>query len=372
MRFHLLLLHPVNRSLAYLVLFLAAFGFLAWFFSDIFLYIVLSVVLSAIMRPLVTLLSKFQVLQFRMPRVAAIFLTYLTFGLLASLFVLIFIPLISDQMEVLVGLNYDKILEIIAGPVRWIEQVLLTIGISHEAEGFLLESIKVSLISSISELKFGVIVNEFISVTGSIFVAFMAVSFITFFLLYELGPIRKNIIALIPNQYFEVSISAFNKIEQLLSNYLVGLLIQMTSIFTLASIGLSIFGVKYALSIALFAALANLIPYLGPLLGASFGVIVAISTGEFSLGAPGSILHIISILGVFGVVQITDNVVLQPLIFSKSVKAHPLEIFIIIFAGASLAGIPGMIAAIPVYTILRVSVSELYAGYKQYTIFKIS
>jgi predicted PurR-regulated permease PerM len=65
-----------------------------------------------------------------------------------------------------------------------------------------------------------------------------------------------------------------------------------------------------------------------------------------------------------------DNIVLQPLIFSKSVKAHPLEIFIIIFAGATLAGIPGMIAAIPVYTILRVSAVELYAGYKQYHIFR--
>jgi predicted PurR-regulated permease PerM len=352
--------------------FLILFGFFAWFFSDIFIYIALSIVLSAIMRPLVNLLSRFQVLQFRMPRVVSIFLTYFIFGLLVSLFVVIFIPLISDQMNVLAGLNYDKILQFIAGPVGWLEQILLTFGISQETEGFLLESIKSNLIASLSELKLGAIVNELISFTGSFFVGFMAVSFITFFLLYELGPIRKNIIALIPNRYFEVSISAFNKIESLLSNYLVGLLIQMTSIFTLASIGLSVFGVKYALSIALFAALANLIPYLGPILGATFAVIVALSTGDFLVSTQDNILHIVKILAVFGIVQLTDNIVLQPLIFSKSVKAHPLEIFIIIFAGASLAGIPGMIAAIPVYTILRVSVSELYSGYKQYTIFKIS
>jgi predicted PurR-regulated permease PerM len=69
-------------------------------------------------------------------------------------------------------------------------------------------------------------------------------------------------------------------------------------------------------------------------------------------------------------VQITDNIVLQPLIFSKSVKAHPLEIFVIIFAGASLAGVLGMIAAIPVYTIIRVVLIELYQGYKQYKIFQ--
>ena len=70
-------------------------------------------------------------------------------------------------------------------------------------------------------------------------------------------------------------------------------------------------------------------------------------------------------------VQVTDNVLLQPLIFSKSVKAHPLEIFVIIFAGAKIAGIPGMIFAIPVYTIFRVSILEFFNGYKSYKIFKI-
>ncbi len=73
----------------------------------------------------------------------------------------------------------------------------------------------------------------------------------------------------------------------------------------------------------------------------------------------------------FAVIQLTDNLLLQPLIFSKSVKAHPLEIFIIIFAGATVAGIPGMIAAIPVYTVVRVLAMEFYRGYKSYHIFKI-
>ena len=79
---------------------------------------------------------------------------------------------------------------------------------------------------------------------------------------------------------------------------------------------------------------------------------------------------LVKIVSVFAVVQITDNIVLQPVIFSKSVKAHPLEIFVIIFAGASLAGVVGMIAAIPAYTVLRVIFVELYKGYKQYKIFQ--
>jgi predicted PurR-regulated permease PerM len=60
----------------------------------------------------------------------------------------------------------------------------------------------------------------------------------------------------------------------------------------------------------------------------------------------------------------------QPIIFSKSVKAHPLEIFVIIFAGANIGGIAGMVCAIPFYTIIKVAIVELGFGYSQYHIFK--
>ncbi|HSI74584.1 MAG TPA: AI-2E family transporter, partial [Lunatimonas sp.] len=95
-----------------------------------------------------------------------------------------------------------------------------------------------------------------------------------------------------------------------------------------------------------------------------------LATGNFS-EANEIYFLIAKILGVFAVVQLCDNIFLQPMIFSKSVKAHPLEIFVVIFAGAKLAGIMGMIFAIPVYTIFRVSFKEFYKGYKDYRIFKI-
>ena len=175
---------------------------------------------------------------------------------------------------------------------------------------------------------------------------------------------------MIPNKYFEVSIAALDKIERLLSNYLLGLSFQVLVIFTMASVGLTIMGIKYSLTIALFAALANLIPYAGPLLGSAFGIIVGLSTSGDLVTSNDYIFLIVKVVSVFSVIQLTDNILLQPLIFSKSVKVHPLEIFVIIFAGASIAGIPGMIAAIPAYTIIRVSIVELRRGYKQYSIFR--
>ena len=93
-------------------------------------------------------------------------------------------------------------------------------------------------------------------------------------------------------------------------------------------------------------------------------------TTTFVPGSQEYYLVILKVVIVFSVVQVVDNMVLQPLIFSKSVKAHPLEIFVIIFAGAKMGGVLGMIAAIPVYTIMRVFIKELYDGYRSYYIFR--
>jgi predicted PurR-regulated permease PerM len=253
-----------------------------------------------------------------------------------------------------------------------LELFLVENGWTNEEPGFIRQNTIEAFTGLLKEVNVSILLENILSLTGSFFIGLLAIVFITFFLLYENGIIRKKIINIIPNHYFEVSISGLYKIERLLSNYLLGLLLQMTAIFSIAFTGLTIFGVKYAASIALFAAIINLIPYMGPILGATFGIIVGLSTSSSVIFASNEyILLIVKIISVFSVVQLADNIVLQPFIFSKSVKAHPLEIFIIIFAGATVAGIPGMIAAIPAYTVIRVSVMEIYRGYRSYRIFKI-
>lgn len=361
----------MNRTLISILLVLLIFLLLAWYFVDIFIYIAIAVVISSILRPLTNYLSRFHLFGLRLPRFIAVLISFTILLVVITGFILLFIPLIDEQVEVLTTLNYELLFERVMIPFRNIEAIMIRFNLTQESEGFLTDGLRDTVTNMISNIQVSSILNELLSLTGSFFIGLMAVSFITFFLLYEMGPMRKKVISLIPNQYFEVTIAAFNKIERLLSNYLLGLLIQMFSIFALASFGLSLIGIKYALTIALFAAVANLIPYLGPILGAGFGIFVAISTMPDLQSTNDYLFLIIKIVTVFATVQITDNVVLQPLIFSKSVKAHPLEIFLIIFAGATIAGIPGMIAAIPIYTVIRVSAGELYRGYKEYNIFKI-
>lgn len=339
-------------------------------FADILLYVVISLIIATILRPLVNYLNKLYFFGFSLPKVFSIIIGYSILVGFIILFIGLFVPLVSDQILILNQLNYDTLYQNISEPIAAVEHFLIESIPSIGEPGFLIEAVRENILEFVQTLDFSSLLNNLLSFTGSFFVGLLAVTFISFFMLFEKGLVRRRFISIIPNKYFEVSIGAIYKIESLLSNYLLGLLFQMIAIFTIAAVGLSILGVKYAITIAVFAAVANLIPYAGPILGSSFGIIVGVTTGGLFEMNNDLFILLIKILSVFAVVQITDNILLQPLIFSKSVKAHPLEIFVIIFAGASLAGVVGMIAAIPAYTILRVIFVELYNGYRQYKIFQ--
>ncbi len=360
----------MNRSLVFFLILVILLGVLVWYFSNIFVYVIISVVLATILRPLTSQILRLQVFGGHLPRFLAIIFSFLVVILILSSFIILFIPLISHQVEVISTLNFDSVLDGALRPLYALEDFLISNGMAPDEPGFIVDGLKSSSFDLITNINFTQVINDLISLTGSFFVGLLAVTFITFFLLYEKGILKRQLIAMVPNQYFEVFIAALYKVERLLSNYLLGLLFQMTAIFSIASVGLSILGINYALTIAVFAAVANLIPYLGPILGATFGIIVGISTSGSLSFSNETIFLIIKIVSVFGVVQATDNLVLQPLIFSKSVKAHPLEIFVIIFVGAAIAQIPGMIAAIPAYTVIKVSVAEAVAGFRRYQVFK--
>ena len=361
----------VYKTLSYLLVILLLFVLVAWLFSDIFIYVSISLVLTTILRPLTSFISRTYIFKVKIPRFIAIFISFSAVIGVIFLFILLFIPLIIEQTEVISNLSFDLIYEKLSSPLVTFENFLIENNVIKSNSGDFNAGIKSTVIEFVSNINFKNILNNLLSFTGTIFISILAVSFITFFLLYEEGILRRQMTALIPNKYFEMYISAIFKIEKLLSNYLIGLLLQMMAIFSVAALGLSIFGIKYAITIAVFAAVANLIPYLGPLLGATFAIIVGVSTsGSFVLDQD-TVIMIAKILSVFAIVQATDNILLQPLIFSKSVKAHPLEIFLVIFAAATLGGITGMIIAIPVYTILRVSVLEVSSGFRRYHIFQV-
>ena len=170
------------------------------------------------------------------------------------------------------------------------------------------------------------------------------------------------ILLIIPDKHVEATKHALASTQRLLMRYFTGILLQITGIITLVTIGLTIVGVgfKHSLVIGLMAGMFNVIPYIGPLLGTVFGILLGMAT-HLEMDFYTELLPMAGwMLLVFIIVQITDNVIFQPLIYSSSVNAHPMEIFLVIMIAGSLAGIAGMILAIPTYTIIRVFAKEFF------------
>ena len=157
---------------------------------------------------------------------------------------------------------------------------------------------------------------------------------------------------------------SIEKIKNLLSRYFLGLVLQISILLVIYTIVLLIFGIKNAFIIAFLCSLLNLIPYIGPLIGGVLMMLLTMSSNiEFDFSKV--ILPKTSYVMIgFIVGQLVDNFLSQPLIFSNSVKSHPLEIFIVTLSAGVLVGPLGMIIAIPFYTAVKVVLKEFLSENK--------
>jgi len=207
-------------------------------------------------------------------------------------------------------------------------------------------------------------ISGLVDLFANLFTAVLIIPVATFFLLKDGFMLRRNMLRIVPNKYFETSLVILDKIESRLILYFSSVLLQSTIVGFLSFIFLSIVGLENALLIGIIIGLANSIPYFGPLIGYVLSIVVSIyETGSVDL-VPHSLF---AILGV----QIIDNVLLQPLIFSKSADLHPIYILFVVLMGAELAGVLGMLLAIPVVTIIRITVTEILWSLQNYHVFTL-
>ncbi|HEY6951386.1 MAG TPA: AI-2E family transporter [Bacteroidota bacterium] len=187
------------------------------------------------------------------------------------------------------------------------------------------------------------------------------VPFITYFILAGWDGMKKKLIERVPNKYFEMTLNVIYKIETDLVGYLRGWILDSIIIGLLSIVGYYIIGVKYAALIGVIAGVANLIPYVGPIVGAVPAFLVSVTQfGDFRLLLP-------IVIQTFAV-QMIDNVMVQPLCFAKTVDMHPLTVILVLIVGNELMGVAGMLLAIPIATILKASAVETYWGLKNYQI----
>lgn len=352
----------VRRTLL-IIIPLILIGLTVYYFTDIVAYILISWVLSMVGQPIMKFLTNLKIYKFKIGRSLAAVITLFAIIILFFGLSFIFIPLIIEQANNLAQVEYEAIFATLEEPLDKLSTKLSEWGfVGEESVTFadfsqtLGEYFKPSMMTNIFSSIFGIATNLLIGI--------FSIVFITFFFLRESNLFNNLILAMVPNKYEEITLKVIEDITTMLRKYFGGVLLQITIITTVVSIALSFLGVQNALLIGFFAALINVIPYVGPIIGAVFAAFIVISSNvnaDFYLVVMPLLIKVVC---VFAGMQMLDNFVLQPVIYSQSVQAHPLEIFILILVAAKLGGILGMILAIPVYTILRVIAAQFLSKWK--------
>ncbi len=339
----------------YVLIILAVFlvGFLLWYFSEIVSWVIIAWVLSMIGRPLMDIFQKIRIGNYQVGSTLAAALTLLCYFLGIGVFVGMFVPMIVAQAQNLSGVDYSAVIKTLEEPLFQIDKMLQQYGLGNGENSVTLQ-VENGLKEYFDPSSITTWISSFVSAAGSILISIFSVIFITFFFLKEAQLFTSTLQKLTPKSFDDKIVHVVQDSSRMLSRYFSGVLLQVFLITMGLWLGLSIIGVPNALLIAFLAALFNVIPYIGPIIGASIGIFLTI-TSNLGLDFYSEMLPLLGKVSiVFVVMQLTDNFLLQPFIFSNRVNAHPLEIFIVILAGSQIAGILGMVIAIPSYTVIRI------------------
>jgi predicted PurR-regulated permease PerM len=337
--------------------------FMAWYFFNILVYIITAGVISLIGQPLVDVLSKFRIGKLAMPKSISALITILALlGILTGLLFL-FVPAISRQAQMISKINVDEVVNYFAGVIDKMQALLLSYDIINNDET--LQSILDRQVRSVINVTdFTNLIGKLIDASTTVFIGFFSVIFLSFFFLRDRQLLRNGILLFTPDRFQVEVTNILHKTKTMLSRYFIGLIGELLIMMALISIGLAVFGIKNAVFIGFIGGLMNVIPYLGPIIGAIIAAVLSISS-DLSIGLYDNAFNTaLIVIVVFSLANLIDNWVLQPLIYSRSVNAHPIEIFIVILMAGSLAGMPGMILAVPGYTVLRIIAKEFLSGFK--------
>jgi predicted PurR-regulated permease PerM len=345
------------------ILVILIIGFLIWRFSYIIVWVLVAAVLSFIGQPLVRFFDRLHFRKIKMPHSLSAVLSLIVIVLVFISLIGIFVPLIINQANTISRIDVSMLAQNFLEPVRWIDEKMHTLGAIPDGQtlqDFLIDKAK----SVVNLGSMGSVIARFISVAGNIFIGIASILFIAFFFLKDENMFEEVLLLLVPTKHHEATRKVLAESKNLLARYYVGVLLELLGVMSLITIGLLIFGVKNALLIGFFGGLMNIIPYIGPVIGSTIGIVLGV-TSTLAEGSYGELLSVvIKLAAVFSVVNFIDNNILVPVIYSKSVKSHPLEIFLVIIVGGGIAGLLGMLLAVPVYTLLRVIAKEFLQEFR--------
>ncbi|MEG2612624.1 MAG: AI-2E family transporter [Alistipes sp.] len=341
----------------------ASILFLIWYFSSIVVYILISAVLAIVGRPLVCHLSQLHIRHWRIPRWLAALVTLILIWVVLGTLLSLFVPLVANKIYQLSTLDFSAVMGTIEEPITQAQAYLNTIYSLPEAHFSLSESLISALSGIVNMQAINAALSSIVSIAISTVIAFFSVSFITFFFLKDEGLFYAMVVGLFPSRYTDNVTRALDSITLLLSRYFTGILAESCLVMLVVSLSMMAFGMAAAdaFFIGLVMGVMNVVPYAGPLIGGIISIFLGLITPLAGMSIGHTILIITCTLLI---IKGLDDFVLQPTLYSERVKAHPLEIFIVILIAGSLAGILGMLLAIPSYTVLRVFAKEFFSQFR--------
>ena len=344
---------------------------LCWYFRSVIGYILVAVVVSLIAKPLVGLMQKIKVKGKKAPDwILAALALILVIGLLLSVIVII-IPIISSIVKGISLANVENTVRGISVPLAEFNEFLRS-SFPSLGSGFRIEVVLFQALQKMFNPEaFSSIIGSAASFLTSFGVGMFSVVFIGFFFIKDDGLFTKIICALVPDKHEKTTEKAISDIGYLLSRYFIGVLLEIAGVALVNFIGLTLvarLGFNVSLGIAFMTGIFNVIPYVGPLLGGALGTILGLIL-KYSSATPIGMdvnfwLFTGILIAIFCFAQLIDNFLYQPVIYSTSIKAKPLEIFIVLLIVGHIGGPLAMIIAIPCYTVVRVIAFRFFGHIK--------
>lgn len=342
----------ILRAIA-IILGITVLGYFLLKIQSVLVYIIIAAIIALIARPIIIFLRR----KLKFPNTVAVITTMVVFIVLLLGIIGMFIPLVIEQGENLSLLKTENLQSDIQNIIIQVNDYFKSKNIN-----ILSELKSADIFSSLESIPN--VLNSIVGTLGSFSVGLFSVLFISFFFMKDSRMFKSALLTIMPKGTENRFSDSLEKINDLLSRYFIGLVIQITILFILYTIILLIFGISNAVVIAFLCALLNIIPYIGPLISA-FLMIILSMTSNLGLDFQSKILPTtIYVMIGFVIAQLVDNFASQPIIFSKTTKSHPLEIFLVIIIGGLLMGPLGMIIAVPTYTVIKVILKEFLADNK--------
>lgn len=363
-----------TEKLARYTLYAAVFCLIAalcWYFRSVLVYILGAVVISLLARPITDTLRKISIKGRHLPDwLSALIAMFLLVAILLSIVTLVF-PIIGSIAKGLSLASIEKAAAQVSIPLTNLNEYLKT-SFPALGEDFKMENLIFNELHKLLDVSmFSSVLGSAASIVSSIGVGLFAVVFISFFFIKDSGLFGKMVGALVPDRHEENATAAISDIGKLLSRYFSGVVVEMIGVALLNFLGLFFIvrlGFHASIGIAFLTGLLNIIPYVGPLFGGILGTLLAIIV-KYSSAVPVGInigfgWFVLFLIAIFCFTQLIDNILYQPIIYSSSIKAKPLEIFIVLLIAGHIAGPLGMIIAIPSYTAIRVIAFRFFGHIK--------